>query len=481
MKNLEPKNVFAHFLKISEIPRGSGNEKAVSDFIAAFARECGADVSQDAWDNLIIKKAASAGFESRAPVILQAHMDMVCEKNAGTTHDFTRDALDLYVDGDFLRARGTTLGADNGIGVAFCMAFLDGDYAHPPLEILLTTDEETGMSGAENLDISGLCGTRMINLDSSDETTFTMGCAAGTNTDFLIPAEWTASADFAACEIRVTGLKGGHSGGDIEKERGNALRILGLSLSALSDAAEIHIAEISGGMKVNAIPREAAATVVFPRADESKICAALEVCKKNFAEQFRASDAGLKIERAEKNAPQRVLTRDCTQKVIAALLLIPNGALSMSLEIAGLPVASNNIGVAETTEAHVKLSAMPRGAARFYTEQIEAQINALAVRLSAKVIFNQRSPAWPYNPESALLNAAQEVYRKIFGKAAAATAVHGGLECGIFSEKFAARGTQLDIISFGPNAHDYHTPDEHLSISSTARVWGFLVELLSKI
>lgn len=489
--NIEPREVFSNFFAISEIPRGSGNEKAVSDFIAAFARERGADVLQDKSNNLIIKKPASAGLADKPPVILQAHLDMVCEKNTGTAHDFLRDAIDFYVDGDYVKARGTTLGADNGIGVAMCMALIAGDYAHPPLEILLTTEEETGMDGALNLDISHLRGTRMINLDSSDDTRFTMGCAAGTTVEFILPAKWEnvaglAGGDYTVCKISVSGLVGGHSGGDINKERGNALRILGFLLEkAARETGELYIAEISGGMKVNAIPREASATVIFPASAKEKF-EAIKTCRINMKEQFRVSDAGLKIDWAfpEKPASEacpEVLSRETTQKVISALLLIPNGAVSLSLEIDGLVNASCNIGVAETTREYVKLSAMTRGAARFYNSQTETQISLLAATLGAKANHIQRSPAWPYNPESALLAIAQQTYRALFNSEAKPTAVHGGLECGIFSEKFAEKGISLDIISLGPNAHDYHTPDERVSISSTGRMWGFLKELLKQI
>ncbi|MDR0272287.1 MAG: aminoacyl-histidine dipeptidase [Clostridiales bacterium] len=475
--------VLKHFYEISKIPRGSGNEKAVSDYIAEFARARGAKVVRDDWNNLIITKPASAGCADKPPVILQAHMDMVCEKNAGTQHDFLRDALQLYEDGDFIKARGTTLGADNGIGVAFCMALLEEKCVHPPLEIVLTTDEETGMSGAQNLDVSQLKGTRMLNLDSSDETTFTMGCAAGTTAEFLIPADWANNSEMCTCEISVRGLKGGHSGGDIEKERGNALRILAFLLNALNKKIGINIAEISGGMKINAIPREASATIVFAKPNAEKISQVIKTERENFLNQFKISDAGLTIDSVIASSTRHdglleFLTHDCTQKIISALLLIPTGMISRSFEIDGLVNASCNIGVAETTRGHVKISAMPRGAAEYFTRQIEAQISAVAALVGAEVNFIRRSPAWQYNPDSELMKTAAAAYKKFYNREAVTTAVHGGLECGIFLAKFAERGIALDIVSFGPNAYDYHTPDEKLSISSTNRAWEFLKALM---
>ncbi|MCL2578028.1 MAG: aminoacyl-histidine dipeptidase [Defluviitaleaceae bacterium] len=484
--NLEPKVIFKNFCEISKIPRGSGNEKAVSDYIAEFARKNGTEVTQDNWNNLIITKQAAAGYENRPPVILQAHLDMVCEKNTGTEHDFTRDPLDLYVDGDFLQARGTTLGADNGIGVAMCMALLEGTFEHPPLEIILTTDEEAGMSGAKNLDISTLKGTRMLNLDSSDDTAFTMGCAAGTTAEFIISTELEQNeiSDFSRCEISIRGLKGGHSGGDINQGRGNALRILAHVLEAAYNVGEIYLEQISGGMKVNAIPREANAKIIFPNREKEKISKMLNEYNETLIEKFAATDPGLKIEwniSATTGNKALALTQKITRKAISALLLIPTGVISESREIHGLVNASCNIGVSETTDNYIKILAMPRGATSDYTKQIESDISDLAKQMDAEVNFLQRSPAWPYNPESELLKTAQQIYKTLFNHEAKATAVHGGLECGIFSSKFTEKNIILDIISLGPTAHDYHTPDEKLSVSSTSRVWMFLLELLKEM
>ncbi|MCL1842440.1 MAG: aminoacyl-histidine dipeptidase [Defluviitaleaceae bacterium] len=480
-------DVIKYFEEINKIPRGSGNEKAVSDYIAGFARERGLEVLQDNFNNLMIFKpqvSSKNTLPPRPPVILQAHLDMVCEKNAGTSHDFTREPIKMYTEGDFIKARGTTLGADNGIGVAMCMALLDSnEIEHPPLEIVLTTNEETGMDGAENLDMSKLKGKRMVNLDSSDETTFTMGCAAGTTAEFILPVKREKTADFLsdldACEISVTGLKGGHSGGDIEKERGNALRILAFLLEELRP--EIYVAEISGGMKINAIPREAFAKILLPRTAVNEAEKILKNCRKNFEEQYRASDSGIQIDwkflSKEKKETGAVLSRESTGKVISALLLLPTGMVAQSLEIDGLVNASCNIGVVETTENHVKISSMARGATVFFTRQTEAQISALARHMGAQAIFSQRSPAWPYNPKSVLLEAAKKAYKNVFGGEAKTTALHGGLECGVFSAKIPG----IDIISYGPNSYDYHTPDEKVSISSTNNVWKFLCELLKTI
>jgi len=481
LEKLEPKNVFENFLEISKIPRGSGNERAVSDFIADFAQKNGAKAVQDKWNNLLIKKPGAAGFEKKPPVILQAHLDMVCEKNAATKHDFTQDPIDVYEDGGFLKARGTTLGADNGIGVAMCMALLSGDFSHPPLEIILTTDEEAGMSGAENFDITQLDGRRMINLDSNDDTTFTMGCAAGSVVEFDIPVTHTEISDCTRCEISVGGLTGGHSGVDIHLGRGNALRILGFVLDAALSAGDVSLGEISGGMKVNAIPREASAVILFPHAEKEKISAVLDEISANIKKQFSSSDPGLEISRNFSASSGKNLGFSNSRAIVNALIVFPCGVLAESREISDFVTASSNIGRVEVIGETVKISAMARAADLFLTGQIEAQIIALAALCGAKYEFLQRTPAWPYNPESGLLKIARETYKSVFGSDAEIIAIHAGLECGLFSQKFAEKNELIDILSFGPNAYDYHTPGERVEIASVARVWKLLLEILKNM
>ena len=478
LANYKPQEVFKHFEAISQIPRGSGNEKAVSDYIADFAAEFGHEVVQDKLHNLVIFKPGTAGYEGSAPVILQAHLDMVCEKNADTVHDFLKDPINLYIDGDFIKAKGTTLGADNGLGVAMCMALLEStDLPHPPLEIVLTSEEETGMDGAKNLDFSLLSGKRMVNLDNSEDTAFVMGCAAGTTVEYHLPAEWVAvTADKSALSITVNGLTGGHSGGDIKKERGNALRILGHILSALQLQVDISIANVSGGMKVNAIPREAVATVAFPKSDSDKVVGILETCCKDFAQQYRVTDSNLQIS-WEADSVGKALATDVGRSLIASLTLMPNGVQHLSMEIEGLVNASCNLGVVETLHEYVKILAMPRGAAGFYNQQMEVQISGLAKLTGAQVTFLQRSPAWPYNPNSELLKVALEHYTPIYGRKAKVEASHGGLECGIFAENIDG----IDIIAFGATTLDLHTPDERLSISSVGKTWDFVETLLKAL
>jgi len=496
LSNYEPKRVLHHFEAISQIPRGSGNEKAVSDYIAAFTKALGLEVVQDALYNLIIYKPAAAGYEGQAPLILQGHLDMVCEKNAGTAHDFTRDPLELYVDGDYLRARGTTLGADNGIAVAMCMALLEAtDIAHPPLEIVLTTDEEAGMGGALNLDFSLLKGRRMINLDSSDENAFIAGCAAGTIADYELPVTWEAPGEFSQFfKIAVKGLVGGHSGGDIHLRRGNAIRILGNTLSAIYNDAdtkidklliemgaktdiEIRVASVSGGMKVNAIPREAEALIAIKPADATKL---QEFFDKQSARRKRlhaTTDPKLDISLTPASPANKVLSETCAKKLIYSLILLPSGVLHMSRDLEGLVDASNNIGALETLSDSIKITCMPRASSNELNQQTESEIGKLAALTGAKFIFTQRSPAWPFNPKSDMLAKFAVSYKGKHGRDAKITAIHAGLECGIFVDNLPG----IDIISMGPTIHDLHTPDERLSISSAARVWDFLCEVLGEM
>ena len=471
----EPKTVFSIFEELSKIPRGSGNEKAASDYAANFAREKGFKTVQDKFNNVIIFKPGTAGYEDKSPVILQAHLDMVCEKNADTDFNFLTDPLNLYIDGDFVKARGTTLGADNGIGVAFCLALLEKCENHPPLEIILTTEEETGMDGAENLDMNLLKGKRLINLDSSDEKQFTMGCAAGTTAEYVLPIKREKN-DGTTCKISVKGLSGGHSGEDIIKERGNSLKILGQILNAMGEKTKI--ASICGGMKMNAIPREAEAVITFDsETDASDAKQKMENFCKTLYKRYKVSDPELLIEYEKTSTADTVLTAECRQKLVSSLLLMPSGVSQRSIEIENLVNLSCNLGVAETFDDNIKVLAMIRGAAQFYNTQLEDQIAALAESLGAELTLSQRSPAWPYDPDSALLKTALKVYEPIFKNKPKVTAIHAGLECGLFSEKIQG----IDIISFGADVHELHTPNERLSISSTARVWEFVKNLLKEL
>jgi len=481
LEGLEPKAFFTHFEAISQIPRGSGNEKAVSDFVANFARKLNYKVVQDGLNNVIIYKPASPGYEKKPAVILQGHLDMVCEKNEGTHHDFMKDPLDIYIDGDFVKARGTTLGADNGTAVALCMAILeDKNLKHPALEMALTTEEETGMAGAEGLDSTLFSATRMLNLDSGAEKVVTIGCAAGVTVSYEIHGEKEAVPEgFTAYDLKIGGLRGGHSGVDIHEERGNALVIMGHVLSALASECEMRLARLQGGMKINAIPREATAVFLVPSGQKRQVTACIAACSKRYGDLFRLTEPGLFVFSGEMGVgiPTQVFSVPCAVKIVSTLLLLPNGVLAMSRDIPGLVASSCNVGVLETTKRGVTISCFPRGASRTHILETETKIQALATLTGALVKFIQRSPAWEYNPDSALLKSVVEVYEAKNGEKPVVTALHAGLECGILAEKLPG----LDIVSLGPDTFDLHTPDERLSVSSVQRVWGMLLSLLEII
>ena len=482
---MKPEAVFKHFEAISQIPRGSGNEKAVSDYVKNFANNLNLKTVQDELFNLIIFKNGTTGYENKEPIILQAHLDMVCEKNAGTEHDFLKDPIQLIVEGDLIKANGTTLGADNGIGVAFCMALLEADdLQHPPLEIILTSQEETGMDGAFGLDYDLIKGRRMINLDSGDDKVFTLGCAAGASAIFYIDADSQKDkrTDVVSYTINISGLKGGHSGSDIHLERGNSIRIMGYLLHEIMQDFNIGISHISGGMKMNAIPREATATITFDKSDESKIIKVIEDYKNIEKNLYKIADPDLEITYTPCKNPINIFSIHATDALINNLILLPSGVQSMSLELSGLVNASNNIGVIETLKDEdegeiVKITSMLRGSCEYRINEMIVQIGCIATLTDSGLEVIERSPAWVYNPNSALLETAKKCYNDLFGEEPKLQATHGGLECGIFGNKLP----DIEIIAYGATCNELHTPNEYLSISSTEKVWNFLKLLLKEL
>ena len=473
----EAKLALNHFYEITKIPHGSGNEKAVSDYVNNFAKSLGLKTIQDDRHNLIVFKDAAPGCENSPTIILQAHLDMVCEKNSDTVHDFTKDPLDIFIEGDFLKARGTTLGADNGIAVSLYMALMEECKAHPPLEFVFTTEEETGMNGAMELDASPLTGKYMINLDADSDAGFVMGCAAATMIKYSLPVSYVKPCeDFVQVKISVSGLTGGHSGMDINKNRAHAIKLIGIILAELEPQVSLSIKSLQGGMKVNAIPREVFLKAAIPKKEIAKATRAVEKLQNQFSSDFRLTDPKLQVTIEEINGEAYEVLDDLSkQRLISTLQLFPNGVLAMSSELASLVTSSCNLGVAETTKDKIVFSAMPRGATRYHNERVENAVLSLGKLTDAETVIIERSPAWPYNPFSELLELSKKSYMKVFEAEPTVSAVHAGLECGIFAEKIPG----LDIISFGPVTLDLHTPDERVSISSVGKVWKFLLELLS--
>lgn len=475
------------FEELSRIPRGSGNEKAVSDFVAEFARLRGCEVLQDERHNLIIRKSAFPGYESAPAVIFQGHLDMVCEKNKGTEHDFLKDPITLRVEGDSIYAEGTTLGADNGIAVATALAIIDSpELAHPELEILMTTEEETTMGGAFSIDVTQLKGRRMINFDSDREGVLFVSSAGGVNLYHTVPIvkRELKQEDGVGCTIVVHGLRGGHSGDDIIHERGNANKLLGRVLDDLRRHVPFALASVSGGMKANAIPREAEAALYLTDNAKDDALTRLGEWSKLLREEFHATDADVEVtlrsgmDYGHGAAEHKFVFDDATKaSVIRLLALIPNGVLSMDKAIPNLVRTSSNLGVVTTSEDSVVMQSLARSSLRSQTEDVQRVLTTLAETVGCEFRADSYFPGWPYRPDSELRPVFQEVYERQFGSPLEIKAIHAGLECGVLIGKLP----DLDAVSCGPNLYDIHTPQEHLSISSVERSWTFLTAVLAEL
>ncbi len=469
--------VFHYFEEIAAIPHGSGNTRQISDYLAAFARERDLVCHQDSAGNIIIIQEASAGYESAEPVILQGHMDMVCEKESGCAVDFTKDGLSLYVDGDFLRAEKTTLGGDDGIAVAYALAILDSPaVVHPRLEVVLTVDEETGLLGAESIDLSMLKGRRLLNIDSDVEGHFLTACAGGATVKTEIPVSFGQERGIAA-ELCLTGLSGGHSGAEIDKEHANAALLMGRLVDAVSRRVPVRIAELSGGLKDNAIPRECRAKLLIPTGKEEEFTRCVREQEAVFQNEYAVPDPGLRIE-SRTGAEQEcaVLTPVSQKNVLFYLRAVPDGVQHMSRVVPGLVETSLNSGILELTGRCLSVTASVRSSVSSRKEALKERLAVLAEFPGGSVTVSGDYPAWEYRPQSQVRDTMSAVYRELYGKEPVFEAIHAGLECGILSGKIDG----LDCISFGPDNYDIHTPQERLSISSTARVWELLVEFLKR-
>lgn len=481
--------VLQFFEELSKIPRGSGNEKAISDYIADFAKQRNCEVTQDDRHNLIIRKPASNGYEAAPTVIFQGHLDMVCEKNKGTIHDFTRDPIRFKIDGDMIYADGTTLGADNGIAVATAMAIIDSsELAHPELEILLTTEEETSMEGAFHIDAAPLKGRMMINFDSDREGILFVSSAGGINLYHTVPIVWQErtleSGD--PFTIQVQGLTGGHSGDDIIHERGNANKLLGRVLNDLIRHTDIALASVNGGMKVNAIPREAEAVVYLTAEGKKTVTARIEELNRILKDEFQVSDKGVSVSletgiqsdiEAGGVQSDKIFSDETKKTVIRLLALIPNGVLSMDKAIPNLVRTSSNLGVVTTSEEQIILHSLSRSSLKSQVYEMLRTMETLAETAGCGFRYDSYFPGWPYRADSKLRPVFENVYERRFSKPLEIKAIHAGLECGVLIEKMP----DLDCVSYGPNLFEIHTPQEHLSISSVERTWAFLQEVLREL
>ena len=472
LEGLKPDKVFYYFEEISKIPRCSGKEKQISDYLYNFAKSRDLEVIQDEHLNIIIKKPASKGYENAPTVMLQGHMDMVCEKNEGLEHDFDKDPIKLRIEDGYIYATDTTLGADNGIAVAYALSVLDSELQHPALEVLITTDEEKGMTGANNLDGSLFKSKYLLNLDSEEEGVFTSGCAGGSEINFKIPVKRQNSKD-SAFKISVKGLSGGHSGTDIHKEKGNANKILGRILYDLIDGVEL--ASIEGGSKTNAIPRESNAIITINNFDKvnEKIDKWNEILKNEYA----FTDPSITVTLTDLNKEVFPLEKEIYRKTAALINLIPVGVLSRSTAIE-LVISSNNLGVITTDEKYITLFNHPRSSVvTLLTKNFIPAMKQLAYQIGVEYEIGSYYPGWEYAKESEIRDICIKVYRDMFKKEPVVGAIHAGLECGLLMDKIPG----LDAISMGPDAYDAHSPNEHVSIRSVENIYNLLCEILKKI
>jgi len=479
LQNLEPKEVFEYFEAISNIPRGSGNEKEISDYLLNFGKSLGLESIQDEALNVIIKKPGTKGYENAPTVIIQGHMDMVCEKNNGVEHDFEKDPLKLRVVEDYIYATDTTLGADNGIAVAYAMAILaSNDISHPPIEVLITTDEETGMSGAMAINKEHIDGKILINLDNEEEGYLLVSCAGGIRSTATINIEKQDITDKKLMKINISGLKGGHSGMDIIKERGNSNKILGRVLKEISKEVKFNIVKLNGGSKNNAIPREAEAVITINSSDENMVIGLIKNWNDIIGNELRTQDSGLKIEALSINdKEEKEFTDESTKKVVDLLYLYPNGINSKSVEIDGLVESSTNLGVLTTSDTAVEFDSAIRSSVPSLKEEIVLRSKTIVELFGGKFTTTADYPGWEYNPDSKIREICQKVHKDLYGNEAKIVAIHAGVECGLFNEKLG----DLDMISFGPNLYDVHTPDEHMSISSVKNCYEYLKAILKEI
>lgn len=469
--------VLGYFEEICKIPRSSGNEQGISDYLVEFGESRGFEVSRDASLNVLLKKKGSPGYEEAPSVILQGHLDMVCVSGPDTDIDFSKQGITTKRSGKWLHAEGTSLGADNGIAAAYILALLDSDdVSHPPIEALFTTGEETGMIGATALDFKNIKGKILINLDSEEEGEFMSGCAGGINTTVVLPiVRRHVEKRKQAYKVVVSGLTGGHSGIEIKKQRANAIKLMGRLLHELIMQSEFSIGKINGGSKLNAIPVETEA-VLYPE-DPMELKSGIAYWEKIFKNEFKATDPDLKITVEKVQDVLPVLDKASQQRITDILLLLPNGVQTMSKEVEGLVQSSNNVGVLHTTEKEIHMVSCPRSSINSLKRDIIRRIETVAALCGGRVINEHDYPEWEYVPDSRIRKIFVETYKELYGRKAIVRATHAGLECGILGKKIE----DLDMISVGPDMKDVHTINEKLDLESAERTWKLLAEVLKKL
>jgi len=477
LSNLEPNKVFHYFEEITRIPHGSGNVEQISDFLVAFAKERGLECYQDDVKNVIMVKEATPGYEEEPVVILQGHMDMVAVKTPDCDIDMRTEGLRVGIDGDNIYAEGTSLGGDDGIAVAYILALFDSDeIRHPRLEAIITVDEEVGMDGARAIDLSGLKGKRMLNLDSEEEGIFLTSCAGGARVNCVLKNA-TKEVEGVKVKLHIGGLQGGHSGEAIDKERGNSNCLFGRVLRGLADNMKVSVLSAKGGLADNAIPRETVAELVIDSKDQELFGKLVESAREDIAGELATKDPGFFLTfTVEEQGTFVGVTAEDTRKAAAFLQVLPNGVQAMSADMPGLVETSLNLGILTWKDGELLAEFSVRSSVESEKKALIARLASCVELVGGSYTVSGEYPGWKYRVDSPLRDKMVRLYRKMYGTEPKVEAIHAGLECGLLADKIA----DLDCVSFGPNMKDIHTTEETLSISSTKRVWEYLVNLLEE-
>ncbi|MDR3326710.1 MAG: aminoacyl-histidine dipeptidase [Prevotellaceae bacterium] len=479
IKDLKPQGMWQCFIDICQVPRPSKKEEKIINFLLDFGKKHNIETSRDKVGNVLMKKSASKGYEKHPCVILQSHMDMVCEKNSDTTHDFDKDPIQPYIDGEWLKARGTTLGADNGIGMAAAMAvLLDKDLKHPELECLFTVDEETGLTGAFALENNFLSGKKLINLDSEDDGELFIGCAGGIDTlvSFGYSTEIAPKELFYA-KISVKGLLGGHSGDDIDKNRACANKILNRFLWNIAKKTKLVLSEIDGGNLRNAIAREAFAIIGVDMNFKEKLAIAINHYSVDVRAEYAATEPNMSVSIDTVAAPQTIIDGQMVKRLFNALYACPHGIIRMSDDMHGLVETSTNLASVKMADGEIRISTSQRSSVASAKTDIANMVESVFVMAGANVEHSDGYPGWKPNPNSELAKIVDDTYKNLFRQEMKIRAIHAGLECGLFSEKYPA----MDMVSFGPTMRGVHSPDERLHIADTEKFWTLLVKVLENL
>ena len=481
IRDLQPSGIWGYFYDITQIPRPSKKEEAILSYLLRFAKKHNLESKQDKAGNILITKEATSGKEKLPTIILQSHVDMVCEKNSDVEHDFDKDPIETIIKGDWVTANGTTLGADNGIGVAAELAILaSDDISHGKIEALFTVDEETGLTGANSLKRDFLTGSLLINLDTEEEGEIYIGCAGGKGTTaYFEYKEKDSPKKYFWFKVYVKGLRGGHSGSDIEKGFGNANKILSRFLHSINRKKYgMLLSEIKGGNLHNAIPREAYAVLGVKSKHKEDIRVKLNHFLADVQDELKQTEPNVDIQMESVKTPSKVLKKGTTERLIQALIACPHGVIGMSNDIRGLVETSTNLAsIKMLTDNRIEVGTSQRSSVDSQKKYVIDMVSSVFKLAKATVVHNDGYPGWQPNPDSELLKVAKKEYKSLYNKNAKVKAIHAGLECGLFLEKYP----NLDMISIGPDMTDVHSPDEKMKISSVGKFWDFLVKILENL